>query len=242
MNKNLIIIVLVLSSLTYSAAPKDSKVSLIAINTAVASSPTAMATIEGWKGLSASSYNSAIALRGMVHNHPDLKLFAKQFMFLGVNNACQVAIVMACRAQDRLQLATVVTSLEETPLTTPPGCDGTTCRKLLDNTKTYYEVHCSGCNSYHALNEPCCACYLCPHYGQPATLYADTLVERELKLRELEKVNAAYRQQQKEEFEKRVKRMKERNKVIAALHQSKDEFATAATSSAMTVTTSTSNE
>lgn len=210
------------ASMKGSKALAKAKPKTAGTNSAATAQPTVMEKLEQLRTDPEPSikrhYNSMIAWRGMVHNHPDLKRFsAKQLMFLGVNNACQVAIVMACRAQDMHRLTTVVTSLEETPLTTPAGCDGTTCRKLLDDAKSYVDVYCSDCWSYHALNEHCyCTCYTtlhhdqtCPRFGQHAMLYADKLVAKELELRELEKVNAVYRQQQKAAFEKRLKMMKE---------------------------------
>ncbi len=171
--------------------------------------------------------NTMIALRGMVHNHPDLKIFAKTQVFFNSNNSCEVATSMACHAKGgstSATLAKVVTSLEETPLATPAGCDGTTCGKLIDKSKKYLDICCFHCSAYHYPNEYChCKCVLslsrktpavhdnpkCSNCGELAVVWVDGRVAYELELRELEKVNAEYRKKQKEKFEPYMKEQKD---------------------------------
>ncbi len=170
--------------------------------------------------------NTVIALRGMLNNHPDLKTFAKKGMWLNCTNSCAVAASMVCHAKSNSSLltlndnllGTVVTSLEQTPLTTPAGCDGTTCAQLLDKTKFYLHFICFDCDGLHGPTEYCnCTCgesiacqsvlkgtaihknEQCPEYRQPAVLWVDKQIAQDRESRKRAAASVAYEQRQQEE-------------------------------------------
>ncbi len=160
--------------------------------------------------------NSIIAMRGMIHNHPKLAAnFLHKPSPIPTSNPdyyCYVANVMLGSGPGCNYTRIAADSLKQTPLTTPAGCDGTACRKLLDNAKEYLIEYCCDCCNYHGITEHCsCHCDMrwgnahdsekCPKENT-ATLYIDKLVASDVAARKQRAADAEYYKKQDEEHKK----------------------------------------
>ncbi len=152
--------------------------------------------------------------RGILHHHPHLWSYhaRTELSALTPQHSCAVARLVVGNLLDTGRIADVQQTLKEQPLQRPAGCDGTTCRGLIDSAKKYLDMHCDVCDNSHALNEYCvCPCKLldnkgtknlqhthteCPHHGKKARLYVDELVADDVAQRK-----KAQKQQQQEKHE-----------------------------------------
>lgn len=181
--------------------------------------------------------NTVIAMRGMIRNHPTLAVnFLHKPSPVPTSNPedyCYVANAILGGRTDMYYVQIAAESLKQTPLTTPAGCDGTACRKLLDNAQKYLIGYYCECWFPHGPTEHCsCRCNMQPGNGhnsekcpkeKTAILYIDKLMVRDLATRKQRIADAQQRKQQQaaddkwlEEAEKFVKSIKPLDAAISA--------------------------
>jgi|SRR5579871_4460635 len=224
--KKIIIVLCALSLIqpVHAAAEKGSKTAVTAATATSAAVTTAQSPDTIMKSIAYLQANTdqqrycntIIAMRGMIHNHPQLAAnFLRKPSPIPTNNPndyCYVANAVLGSRTDMHYVGIAAESLKQTPLTTVAGCDGTTCRKLLDDTKKYLIGYYCDCWFPHGITEHCsCRCDMLPGNAHDstkcskedtATLYIDKLVARDLATRKQRVAEAAYRKKQQEEDDK----------------------------------------